>query len=173
MLQSVRKYRPAAPVGLAIWRSNPSIRYERQLTWEFERRQLNRFGWELMRNRVLVRQGRLSGTFTSRTLSLIGLIVAVVVLGLWASPSAAMVHFHSPPSHATVTQEASSHSADDCLEHGELGQTSCCGLACCPSLALLPAQAPLADSQPMVPAARRAALGASLTLDILPPPPKA
>ena len=107
-----------------------------------------------------------------RTLSRIGLIVALLALALWATPSAAMVHGHGPDAHATMTQAAPDHPTHACGTHGEAAQAACCGLACCPSLALLPAPILMTSLRPALPAPDRSARGASLIPDVLPPPPK-
>jgi len=105
-------------------------------------------------------------------LSPIALLVALLALTLWASPSAAMVHVHGANGDAAMTQAAPDQATHDCQTHGEPAQTGCCGLACCPSLALLPALTLVAGLRPALPAPDRSALGASHTPDILSPPPK-
>jgi hypothetical protein len=105
-------------------------------------------------------------------LSRIGLIVALLALALWAAPSAAVVHGHGPDAHAT-TQTAPDHPTHACGTHTEAAQAACCGLACCPSLALLPAPILMTRMRPALPAPKRSTRGASQTPDVLSPPPKA
>jgi hypothetical protein len=105
-------------------------------------------------------------------LSRIGLIVALLALALWATPSAAVVHGHGPDVHATTTQVGPDHPTHACGTHGETAQAACCGLACCPSLALLPAPILMTSLRPAPPTPDRSARGASLIPDVLPPPPK-
>ena len=57
---------------------------------------------------------KLSGRLAIPGLSLIGLIVAMLAIALWASPSAAMVHGHGSAAHATITQAAPERATHDC-----------------------------------------------------------
>lgn len=114
----------------------------------------------------------LSGRLAIRPPSLIGLIVALLALTLWASPFSAMVR-HGPDAHATMTQAAPDQVTHDCVTHENPAQAVCCGLACAPSLVLLPAPALPAGLRPATPSPDHTALGTSRTPDVLSPPPKA
>ena len=116
---------------------------------------------------------KLSGRLAIPGLSLIGLIVAMLAIALWASPSAAMVHGHGPAAHATITQAAPERATHDCQAHGNPAQAGCCGVACSPSLALLPIPALLAGLPPAILRPDRTGLAASCAPDVLSPPPKA
>lgn len=120
-----------------------------------------------------VRREGLSGRVAIRTPSLIGLIVVLLALALWATPSAAMAHVHGPDAPVTETRAAPDHATPDCPMLGEPAHAGCRGLACCPGLALLPTPTSVAGSRPATPAPDRSALGTNLAPDILPPPPKA
>ena len=112
---------------------------------------------------------KLSGRLAIPGLSLIGLIVAVLALAVWA----AVVHGHEPAAHVTITQAAPERATHDCQAQENPAQAGCCGLACSPSLALLPIPALLAGLPPAILRPDRTGLAASYAPDVLSPPPKA
>jgi hypothetical protein len=129
-------------------------------------------GTELDIGRLFVREDQsLPAIATTRTLCLVAWMVIVGLFGIsaWAKDTSARLHAIELRFELTTTSQ---HDVAGCLVHAAKPGHPCCGIACCPTFAVLSPPAYERSRPRFTPTPCPATHYTSLAPEVLPPPPK-